>query len=41
MLDGDRKREAAHQALLDRQSALIDEVAWALQEVQASRSRPG
>jgi uncharacterized membrane protein len=41
MLDGDRKREAAHQALLDRQSALIDEVARALRDVQASRSSPG
>jgi uncharacterized membrane protein len=39
MLDGDRKREAAHQALLDRQSTLIDEVAWALHDVQASRTR--
>ena len=38
MLDGDRKREAAHQALLDRQSALIDEVARALHDVQASRN---
>jgi hypothetical protein len=36
MLDGDRKREAAHQALLDRQSTLIDEVACALHDVQAS-----
>ena len=39
MLDGDRKREAAHQALLDRQSTLIDEVAWALHDVQASGTR--
>jgi uncharacterized membrane protein len=38
MLDGDRKREAAHQALLDRQSALIDEVARALRDLQASRN---
>jgi uncharacterized membrane protein len=36
MLDGDRKREAAHQALLARQSALIDEVARALRLLQAS-----
>jgi uncharacterized membrane protein len=39
MLDGDRKREAARQALLDRQITLIDEVAWALHDVQASRTR--
>jgi uncharacterized membrane protein len=39
MLDGDRKREAAHQALLDRQSTLIDEVACALHDVQASGTR--
>src|ERR687886_61779 len=32
MLDSDRKREAAHQALLDRQGALIAEVARALHE---------
>jgi hypothetical protein len=36
MLDGDRKREAAHQALLDRQGTLIDEVACALHDVHAS-----
>ena len=36
MLDSDRKREAAQQALLDRQGALIDEVARALHELQAS-----
>jgi hypothetical protein len=36
MLDGDRKREAAHPALLDRQGTLIDEVACALHDAQAS-----
>ena len=36
MLDSDRKREATQQALLDRQGALIDEVARALHELQAS-----
>jgi hypothetical protein len=40
MLDGDRKHQAAHQALLDRQSALIDEVATALHDVRASRNSP-
>ena len=35
-LDGDRKREAAHPALLDRQGTLIDEVACALHDAQAS-----
>ena len=39
MLDADRKREAAQQALLDRQSALIDEVARALHELQETRDR--
>ena len=34
MLDADRKREVAQQALLDRQSAPIDEVARALHELQ-------
>jgi uncharacterized membrane protein len=38
MLDSDRKREAAHQALLDRQSALIDEVAAALHLLRESRN---
>jgi uncharacterized membrane protein len=37
MLDADRKRDAAQQALLDRQSALIDEVARALHDLQATR----
>jgi uncharacterized membrane protein len=39
MLDSDRKREAAHQALLDRQSALIDEVARALHLLHESRNQ--
>jgi hypothetical protein len=39
MLDGDRKREAAHQALLDRQSTLIDEVACAC--TTCKRQGPG
>jgi uncharacterized membrane protein len=36
MLDRDRKREEAHQALLARQGALIDEIARALRLLQAS-----
>jgi uncharacterized membrane protein len=36
MLDSDRMREAAHEALLDRQGALIEQVARALHELQAS-----
>jgi hypothetical protein len=37
MLDADRQREATQQALLDRQSALIDEVTRALHDLRATR----